>query len=183
MIWHMIVLFILGGLQGGIGWIMVKSGLNEEDLYVSHIRLAIHFIAALGLLWYVLWFALKLSISPAQRAEAPGSAASPAGYWGSSLSSWCTAPSWPAFTQHWPPALAIHQRLRRSRGFFSQGGFWADVTHNPITIHFIHRGLAYVLVILIAMWYIRSWKIPSCRAPAPLHYSPCCCRYSSACSP
>src|SRR6187455_1439815 len=39
MIWPMVLLFLLGALQGAIGWIMVKSGLNENDLYVSHIRL------------------------------------------------------------------------------------------------------------------------------------------------
>ena len=60
MIKPMIILFLLGGLQGVIGWIMVQSGLNDEDLYVSHIRLAIHFMAALILLVYTFWFALKL---------------------------------------------------------------------------------------------------------------------------
>lgn len=45
MILPLIILFILGGLQGFIGWFMVSSGLNESSLlYVSHIRLAIHFI-------------------------------------------------------------------------------------------------------------------------------------------
>ena len=62
MVTPMIVLFLLGGLQGVIGWIMVQSGLNDQDLYVSHIRLAVHFISALILLSYVFWFALKLSI-------------------------------------------------------------------------------------------------------------------------
>ncbi|MGL6268400.1 MAG: COX15/CtaA family protein, partial [Chitinophagaceae bacterium] len=57
MVIPMIILFLLGALQGALGWIMVKSGLNEEDIYVSHIRLAIHFMAALGLLCYTLWFA------------------------------------------------------------------------------------------------------------------------------
>src|SRR5690606_15980702 len=56
------ILFVLGGLQGLIGWIMVKSGLNNEDLYVSHFRLAIHFMAAMVLLVYTLWFALKLLV-------------------------------------------------------------------------------------------------------------------------
>ncbi|MGL6268788.1 MAG: COX15/CtaA family protein, partial [Chitinophagaceae bacterium] len=48
MIWPMVLLFLLGAFQGAIGWIMVKSGLNENDLYVSHIRLSIHFVSALG---------------------------------------------------------------------------------------------------------------------------------------
>jgi cytochrome c oxidase assembly protein subunit 15 len=60
MVIPLLILFLLGGLQGAIGWIMVKSGLNEENLYVNHIRLAIHFIAALGLLLYTLWFAFRL---------------------------------------------------------------------------------------------------------------------------
>jgi cytochrome c oxidase assembly protein subunit 15 len=43
---------------------MVMSGLNEENLYVSHYRLAIHFIFALGLICYTLWFALELLVTP-----------------------------------------------------------------------------------------------------------------------
>src|SRR5689334_1241383 len=63
MIRPLIILFILGGLQGLVGWIMVKSGLEDEGLlYVSHYKLAIHFIFALGLLCYTLWFALQLLI-------------------------------------------------------------------------------------------------------------------------
>jgi cytochrome c oxidase assembly protein subunit 15 len=54
MVKPMIILFLLGGLQGLVGWVMVMSGLNEENLYVSHYRLAIHFIFALGLICYTL---------------------------------------------------------------------------------------------------------------------------------
>ena len=60
MIKPMIILFILGGVQGFIGWIMVKSGLVPEKYFVGHIELTTHFIAALGLLCYTLWFALSL---------------------------------------------------------------------------------------------------------------------------
>src|SRR5690606_21682345 len=63
MIKPMIILFLLGALQGLIGWIMVKSGLNNEDVAVSYFRLAVHFIAALILLCYVLWFALSISVN------------------------------------------------------------------------------------------------------------------------
>src|SRR5690554_963452 len=47
MIGPLILLFLLGGLQGLIGWIMVQSGLNDTDLHVSHIRLSVHLMAAL----------------------------------------------------------------------------------------------------------------------------------------
>src|SRR5690606_5203799 len=67
MIRPMIILFLLGALQGLVGWIMVQSGLNDSELlYVSHYRLAIHFILALGLLVYTLWFALELLIPNSQ---------------------------------------------------------------------------------------------------------------------
>jgi cytochrome c oxidase assembly protein subunit 15 len=62
MVKPLLILFLLGGLQGAVGWIMVQSGLNDEDLYVSHIRLAIHFMLALVLLVYTFWFALKLLV-------------------------------------------------------------------------------------------------------------------------
>ncbi|WP_196892725.1 COX15/CtaA family protein [Aureivirga marina] len=56
---NLVVIFFLGGLQGFIGWFMVKSGL-VNDPNVSHFRLAIHFITALFLCCYILWIALKL---------------------------------------------------------------------------------------------------------------------------
>jgi cytochrome c oxidase assembly protein subunit 15 len=34
--------------------------------------------------------------------------------------------------------------------------FTKNLVANPITIHFIHRGLAYLLMILIGIWWYRS---------------------------
>lgn len=45
---------LLGGLQGVIGWYMVKSGLINEPR-VSHYRLATHLVAALLILNYLVW--------------------------------------------------------------------------------------------------------------------------------
>lgn len=165
MINPMIVLFLLGGLQGLIGWVMVQSGLNEEDLYVSHIRLAIHFMAALGLLWYTLWFALKLSIPPQQTVSAPSLRKLSGwilgfmtlqliyGAFMAGLHAALAASTWPTINGMWWPA-----------GMFAQGGFLEDITHNQITIQFIHRGLAYLLTLLIAIWYIKSRIYPQLTA-------------------
>ena len=71
MITPLIMLFVLGGLQGVIGWIMVKSGLNDENLYVSHFRLAIHFIAAMLLIAYTLIFGLSLIVPHEDRLQNP----------------------------------------------------------------------------------------------------------------
>ena len=65
------VLFVLGALQGAVGWIMVASGLNPEDTHVSHIKLALHFMFALVLLCYTFWFALKLLLPDQRRIVAP----------------------------------------------------------------------------------------------------------------
>ncbi|MEJ7587042.1 MAG: COX15/CtaA family protein [Ferruginibacter sp.] len=62
MILPMVILFTLGALQGAIGWLMVKSGLLPEKYFVGHVELASHFIAAMVLLSYTLWFALSFLI-------------------------------------------------------------------------------------------------------------------------
>jgi cytochrome c oxidase assembly protein subunit 15 len=80
---RMLLLFVLGGLQGFIGWWMVTSGL-ETRVSVSQYRLAIHLGAALLLLVAIVWIALEYlhpplegsdsdSVSDAQRSEAAGS--------------------------------------------------------------------------------------------------------------
>jgi cytochrome c oxidase assembly protein subunit 15 len=57
---RLVILFILGGFQGFLGWYMVKSGLvNQPD--VSHYRLAIHLVTALILLSYIVYLILLLT--------------------------------------------------------------------------------------------------------------------------
>lgn len=59
MIPHMVALFLLGGLQGALGWYMVSSGLAERT-DVSQYRLTAHFLLALAIFSYALWLALTL---------------------------------------------------------------------------------------------------------------------------
>lgn len=51
--------FVLGGLQGLLGWYMVKSGLVDLPR-VSHYRLAAHLTLAMFLLAYLYWLILDL---------------------------------------------------------------------------------------------------------------------------
>jgi len=53
------IVFILGGLQGLLGWYMVQSGL-VDDPHVSQYRLTAHLGAAVVLYGYILWVALGL---------------------------------------------------------------------------------------------------------------------------
>jgi len=55
----LLLLVILGGLQGLLGWYMVKSGLNKMPS-VSHYRLAAHLISAFTVFAFTFWTALGL---------------------------------------------------------------------------------------------------------------------------
>tara|TARA_Y100001934_G_C12386415_1_gene796283 strand:- start:6778 stop:7839 length:1062 start_codon:yes stop_codon:yes gene_type:complete len=56
---NLLIILCLGGLQGFLGWYMVKSGLVDEP-QVSPYRLAAHLGLALVILIYLLWVALGL---------------------------------------------------------------------------------------------------------------------------
>lgn len=157
MITPMIILFVLGGLQGLIGWIMVKSGLVPEKYFVGHVELTTHFIAALGLLCYTLWFALSLLVKPSQQVISPGLKKLLAGilvvfviqlvYGGfmAGIKAAITATTWPGINGKFIPAnINELQPLLK------------NIVYNPITIQFIHRGIAYLLFILAILWFIRS---------------------------
>jgi heme a synthase len=68
------LMFIGGGLQGVLGWYMVKSGLVDRP-DVSQYRLAAHLMAALLIYIYILWVAIDLwrngDFPSAQRKLAP----------------------------------------------------------------------------------------------------------------
>lgn len=55
----LIVMFFLGGLQGLLGWYMVKSGLVDNP-HVSQYRLTAHLIAAIVIYAFILWTAMTL---------------------------------------------------------------------------------------------------------------------------
>jgi len=57
---QLLLLLFLGGFQGFLGWFMVKSGLVDMP-HVSHFRLAIHLLAAFGLMCYIYWLTLSFN--------------------------------------------------------------------------------------------------------------------------
>ena len=165
MIWPMIILFLLGALQGLVGWIMVQSGLDDSDaLYVSHYKLAIHFILALGLLCYVLWFALELLVPKEKLIENKSLRKLTLwlivllivqliyGAFMAGLKAAIVAPTWPSINDEWFPS-GIHSYGGRE---FSGISFLFD---NPLFVHFIHRNLAYIFFVLIIMWWWKAREI------------------------
>ena len=57
LVWRLAGFFVLGGLQGVVGWWMVASGL-EARVYVAPERLAVHLGLAFALLCALVWTAL-----------------------------------------------------------------------------------------------------------------------------
>lgn len=160
MILPMVVLFFLGAIQGAIGWIMVKSGLVPEKLFVGHIQLATHFVAALVLLAYTFWFALRLSVKPSSYImNKPLRQFSLAilvilfiqltyGAFMAGLHAAAFSPTWPDINSMIIP-----------HGMFKDSPVWTNLFYNVTTIHFIHRGLAYILFFLTMIWVFKALKI------------------------
>lgn len=154
MIVPLVVLFILGAAQGLVGWIMVASGLNDTNLYVNHIKLALHFIAALILLCYTFWFALKLLIPEKQvvynssfrnitiAVIAVLTIQLVYGAFMAGMKAAMSAATWPDINGMYLPGTLASES-------------WIN---HPINIHFIHRGLAYLLFALIMFWFAAAKK-------------------------
>ena len=160
MIIPFIILFLLGIMQGAIGWIMVKSGLVPERMFVGHIELATHFMAALLLLGYTLWFALSLSIQANQITVNKTLKKITVtilcvlfmqliyGAFMAGLHAATAAPTWPKINGEWlPPSI----------NDLSPG--WRNFIDNKITIQFIHRGLAYIILLTVFIWFLKAIKI------------------------
>lgn len=71
LVWKTAGVFVLGGLQGALGWYMVQSGLIDEPR-VSHFRLAAHLLLAFLVGQLVLWLALGEGALGGARAAADG---------------------------------------------------------------------------------------------------------------
>lgn len=160
MVVPLVILFLLGALQGAIGWIMVQSGLNDNDLYVSHIRLAVHFMAAMVLIAYALIFGLKLSVKETSRVVSrsllTGAIIITAlvsiqlifGAFMAGLKAATAAPTWPDIN-----GMMIPEEM------FASGSLFHNIGYNKITIHFIHRTLAYIIAVAILIWWLSSRNI------------------------
>ncbi len=64
--WRLVGIFVLGGLQGAVGWFMVASGFEADSTAVSANRLVAHLVLALALYAALLWTALSV-LHPARR--------------------------------------------------------------------------------------------------------------------
>ncbi len=151
-------LFVLGGLQGLIGWWMVKSGLVDRP-DVSHYRLTVHLGVAFLILGGLIWVALDLL------AKARTAVAATAGDRGLRALSWLAVVlvflqvlsgglvagldagfvynSFPMMNEYWlPPELA------------ELTPWWLNMLENVVTVQFDHRIGAYLCTLLfLGLWF------------------------------
>lgn len=156
---QLVAIFVLGGLQGAVGWWMVWSGVFEgtDNVSVDQYRLAIHLILASLIFSYLLWVARGLR--PARKAATYPDSGVKAfsaimvallfgqlflGALVAGLDAGLIANDWPTMQGQLIPALL----------FEDQG----------TTVHFLHRVAGYVIAILVlaqAIWLAR--RMPGSR--------------------
>jgi cytochrome c oxidase assembly protein subunit 15 len=155
---RLIALFLLGGLQGAIGWYMVRSGLVDR-VDVSHYRLAVHLGVAVAILGLLLWTALDFGHEARWVADAAAR----------------TSHAWTAaallgliFLQVLLGALVAGLKAGLSHntwplmdgalvpsGLGAMSPWYLNVFENVLTVQFNHRVAAYA-VVAVALWHVAS---------------------------
>lgn len=148
---RLLVLLLLGGAQGVMGWVMVASGL-QDLVYVSHLRLAAHFMLAAVLLAALVWqgaalvWPSNLTGRPMARSTIVSLVALAVqlafGAFMAGLKAALVAPTWPTINGQWIPTAV-----------FGGGGWWWN---DPLAVHVVHRMLAYALVLGLLWWWWRA---------------------------
>jgi heme a synthase len=154
--------FGLGGLQGFIGWYMVRSGLVDR-VDVSQYRLALHLALAVAIFGALLWVALSLGPRRAAAASTTRQRAAAAiivalvflqivaGGFVAGLKAGAGWNTWPLMDGRLIP-----------EGLGALSPWWANLFENALTVQFSHRLLAYAIA-LAALWHL--WSLLR-RAPA-----------------
>ncbi|WP_157618939.1 COX15/CtaA family protein [Skermanella stibiiresistens] len=150
-------LFLLGGLQGGIGWFMVVSGLVDRPS-VSHYRLALHLGVAFLIFALMLWVALGL-LDP--KPEGSRSAAAPAlrRHAGLALGLVAVTAAWGAFVAGLDAGM-IYNTWPLMGGQIIPSDMWflnpapLNFVENHAGVQFTHRWLAMVTgLVVLGLWW------------------------------
>lgn len=160
------LLFLLGGAQGGLGWLMVASGLIDRP-EVSHLRLAAHFLMAVLLYGLLLDTALRVTTDSAGRAalRSPGS---PQPLIRSLLALTTLTLLWGAFTAGLDAGLFYNTfPLMDGRILppdLAQIPLWPPgplgllLIENPAAVQFVHRCLAVGTVTALCLSWLLRWR-------------------------
>jgi cytochrome c oxidase assembly protein subunit 15 len=157
--WKLAGVFALGALQGALGWYMVQSGL-VDDPRVSPIRLTAHLGVALAIFAALLWIALDLR-SRDRAAGVPALAHAAAGLTAvvfvmalsggmvAGLRAGSAYNTFPLMNGHFvPPEILMIEP------------WWKNFLYNMATVQFVHRSLAWLLLVLAPLFWWRALAVP-----------------------
>jgi heme a synthase len=159
--WRLAALFVLGGLQGAIGWFMVMSGL-EGRTEVSPYRLSAHLLMALFLMAALIWTALDLRGRNARPARLTGwgvfalavlTVQLMLGAWVAGFRAGYVSNTWPGMNGRFVPD-----------GIDWSRGVPFALTHDPFLLHFMHRWWAWVVVAVLVLFARQVRKLEGARA-------------------
>lgn len=152
-----VLLLLLGGFQGFLGWYMVKSGLIDQP-DVSHYRLAAHLTTAFLTFAYSLWVALDL-LYPNKKEVVVALR----NLMRITLVVLIIQIIWGAFVagldagfihNHWP--LMSEGRLIHETVYMEQTSLMKNFIEGRSGVQFIHRYLAYIVVVLCALIWFKT---------------------------
>jgi cytochrome c oxidase assembly protein subunit 15 len=157
--WKLLLLLALGGLQGAIGWWMVASGLIDRP-EVSHIRLAVHLLAAFLIFGALIWVGLDLW-SMSRNREARPSRMPQLGIW--TLSVLALQFLFGAYVAGLEAGYAFNSWPKMGDEWFPSGTpmltpFLSNFADNPIVVQFIHRWLAWGVAALAIALALKAWR-------------------------
>lgn len=157
MVWKLGLALLLGGLQGLMGWYMVKSGLVDRP-DVSHYRLAAHLILAVVVLAWLVWLSLEIF---RQSAISVSLAAAP--YLGRVVTGLgvllLLQITWGAFTAGLNAGFGFNTFPMMGDEWLATGAFmlspwWVNFFENTSLLQFVHRWLgALFLAGVIVVWW------------------------------
>ncbi len=156
---RVLVAIALGGLQGVLGWFMVKSGLADRP-EVSHLRLASHLLLAIFIAQWILWILLDLYF---QERDGPKPDRVCVGWlWGAAalLALQVLYGAFMAGTR----AGILYPTFPGMSGGYAPGRFFPldsvmeNLVWSPHTIHYVHRVLALVLTLFLVGLCARLWR-------------------------
>ena len=164
----LMVMFVLGGLQGLLGWYMVKSGLIDNP-NVSQYRLTAHLLSAILIYGFILWVILDLrnrqSYLPLSNSQLRrwriGSLGLvtlllitiTSGGFVAGLKAGLIFNTFPLMDGRWVP-----------EGLAALTPWYLNLFENSVTVQFDHRLLAITTALLLLIWYLKGRAMPQSTA-------------------
>jgi cytochrome c oxidase assembly protein subunit 15 len=164
--WPLAGVFVLGALQGGVGWFMVQSGLIDSPR-VSPFRLTAHLGLAFAIFGAMLWIALSLAfprradrLAPAVRAARRFAFAFAALVFVMVLSGGFVAGIRAGFAYNTFPLMngaVVPPEI------MMLAPWWSNFFWNMATVQFDHRAIAWLLALTAPLlwWQLRGASLPA----------------------